>query len=115
MPPIPFRARVAPRRPRPDARRRRPLRIEGLESRVVPATLTQSGAALTYTAGAGIGNSLSVGISGSNFVFTETGETVTTSIAGASGSGTGNVSVPTTGLTSVILNLGDGTDTIAAG
>ena len=46
------------RRPlgRPSAR----LRIEDLEARDVPATVTLSGSTLTYTAGAGINNNASI-------------------------------------------------------
>ncbi|MBO0698235.1 MAG: hypothetical protein J2P46_07565, partial [Zavarzinella sp.] len=94
--------------------RARSLRIEGLESRVVPANLDLSSGTLAYAAGAGVNNNLSVTISGSNFVFTDTAETITTSIPGATGSGTNTVSVPTDGVTAITLDLADGSDTIAA-
>ncbi|MEI6234807.1 MAG: autotransporter-associated beta strand repeat-containing protein, partial [Planctomycetota bacterium] len=69
---------------------------------------------VTYTAGAGINNSLTVSVSGANFVFADSAETITTSITGASGSGTNTVNIPFTGVTALVLNLGDGSDAIPA-
>ncbi len=95
-------------------RRKRHLHLEQLETREVPATITNVSNVLNYTAGASINNNLSVTISGSNFVFHDTAETITTSISGATGSGTNTVNVPTTSITGITLNLADGADTISA-
>src|SRR5262245_9971221 len=92
--------------------RKQALRIESLEPRDVPATLDLSSNVLTFTAGAGIDNSVSVTISGNDFVITETGETIDTTIPGSTGTGTGSVTVPTAGVTGIVLNLGDGANAI---
>lgn len=101
-------------RPTSRAPRRHTLRVDEVETRELPATLSFSGGTPTYAAGAGVGNSISVSISGSNFVVTDTAETITTAIAGASGSGTNTVNVPTSGVTAVVLGLDDGSDAVAA-
>ncbi|HLX61924.1 MAG TPA: autotransporter-associated beta strand repeat-containing protein, partial [Planctomycetota bacterium] len=76
------------------------------------ASLDLNGAILTYTAGTGISNALTVSVTGSSLVFNDTAETITTGIANATGSGTNTVSIPFAGVTSLVLALGDGTDTI---
>ncbi|QEL17930.1 YDG domain-containing protein [Limnoglobus roseus] len=100
---------------RPLARKSLPqLRIENLEPRDVPAVIDLTGGVLTYTAGAGVNNSASVSISGGNFVVTDAGETIDPSgVSGATVNNPNSINVPTAGVTSVVLNLGDGTDAIA--
>lgn len=93
----------------------RALRLEVLEDRDVPAVISLASGVLTYDAGSGVDNNISVAISGTDFVFTDTAEVITTGAAGATGSGTNSVSVPTAGVTGLVLNLGDGADTIASG
>ncbi|WP_020473898.1 Ig-like domain-containing protein, partial [Zavarzinella formosa] len=101
-----------------NARRSNPsrtvLRIENLEAREVPADISFALGVLTFTAGTGINNNTSVTISGSNFVFNDTAETITSSATGASGSGTNTVTIPTTNVTGITLNLGTGADVIPA-
>src|SRR5262249_9589436 len=99
-------------KPRPPKKRRHQLSLDPLETRDLPATITNVSNVLNYNAGAGINNNLSVTVSGTNFVFNDTGETITTSISGATGSGTNTVNVPTASVTGITLNLSDGTDTI---
>src|SRR5262245_27627223 len=96
-------------------RSRKPaLRIDSLEAREVPATLELSNNVLTRTAGAVVNNSVSVTISGTDVVVADSSETIATSIAGATGSGSNSVTVPMSGVTGIVLNLGDGSDTIDA-
>ena len=104
--------RAAKRRPFRKAAR---LYVEQLEARDVPATITGT-TTLTYTAATGINNNLSVTISGANFVFNDPAETsgITTSITGSSGSGTTTVDVPTSGVTAIVLTLGNGSDAISS-
>jgi hypothetical protein len=98
----------------PDRRRR--LRFESLESREVPSTVTLTSGLLTYTAttGSSINNVVSVTISSGNFVLGDTAEFINTSISGSTGSGTNSVNIPTTGVTAIELDLGDGANTINA-
>ncbi len=75
------------------------------------AASTTGTTTLTYQA-AGISN-LSVTVSGSNFLFTDSGDSITfNSVTTAAGTA---VSVPTTGVTAIVINLADGADTISAG
>ena len=80
------------------------------------ANITEASNVVTYTAGPGINNNVSVTISGdgSNFVFNDTAEALYTTIAGESGSGTNTVDIPTTGVTGIILSLGNGADAISS-
>src|SRR5262245_19140551 len=109
MRPSRLRPRILARR----QTRQSALRSETLEPREVPAVLDLTNNVLTFPAHGGVNNNLSVAISGSNFVVTDTAETINTSISGATGSGTNSISVPTSGVTGLVLNLGDGADTIA--
>ena len=90
------------------------LRMEALEVRDVPATISLASGTLSYTAGAGVNNNTSVTISGADFIITDSAEPIDASgVAGATGSGTNTVTVPTAGVTAVALDLGDGADAIA--
>lgn len=104
------------RRPRPGTARR--LRLERMEDRAVPASLSvvdvngdASDMRLTYTADPGESNVLTVTVSGGNYVFNDPLAAGITA-AGMTGSGTPTVSVPTAGIDSIAIDLGDGADVL---
>ena len=104
------------RRPRPGVTGR--LGLERMEDRAVPAGLAivdvngdGSDMRLTYAAAPGESNVLTVTVSGGNYVFNDPLPGGITA-PGMTGDGTPTVSVPTAGIDSVAIDLGDGADVL---
>jgi autotransporter-associated beta strand protein len=74
------------------------------------------GSVLSYQTGAGFNSSLSVSVTGGNYTITDTAGPITLSAAsiaaGWTGDGTTSVTGPAAAVTSLNINLSDGTDTI---
>lgn len=98
-------------------------RVEGLEERLVPATLNIFAERfiriLTYTGDASVGNNLTVSRAGGLYTFADSSEMITLTgngTAGWTGSGTNSVSGPLTSFAaSINIALGDSTDTLNLG
>ena len=91
----------------------RPLRLDVLEDRSVPATLSLNAGVLTYDAGAGVANKLTVNYDAvtQKYGFADGGETIAlVGLAGA-GSGTNAVTLDPVAHLSVLIRLGDRGDT----
>src|SRR4051812_11693690 len=77
------------------------------------ATLDVTAGVLTYTAGAGTSNNLTISVPAASYIFTDTAETITLTAnatgAGWTGSGTNTVTGLDTSVSSMVINLGDGT------
>ncbi len=83
-----------------------------------PATILDvNNGVVTYLSAASVTNALTVSRAGGNYTFTDPSTTITLSAnalaAGWTGNGTSTVTGPTTGVTSLALNLADGADGIA--
>jgi hypothetical protein len=80
------------------------------------ATLNIAAGVLTYTAGAGVNNSLTISVVSAKYIFTESAETITllagATGAGWTGSGTGTVTGNDTSVSSIIVNVGTGTNVV---
>ena len=92
------------------------LRLERLESRLAPATLTFNNVFgigfLTYNAGSDVPNRLNLSYSGGKYTFNELGESISTSISGYSGSGSGTVTGPAADVDFIALNMGTRDDLV---
>lgn len=99
---------------KPAKHARRPLGLQALESREVPATLQILDGVLTYTAANGVANNLSVATSVVGYTFNDSSEPIHVIGLQAIGSGTNSVAVygsqvPAAGMR---INLGDRNDTL---
>ncbi len=84
------------------------LRLEGMEDRCTPATLTLTTGVLAYTAGSE-NNDFTITVSGANYVINDV-VGISAIPTGWTGVGTETVTGPTAGVSSISVNLGGGSD-----
>ncbi len=94
-----------------------PTRIEPLEARIAPATITLVAGVLTFTDVTGLVNNITLNVSGANYQIIDTGEVITlgAGTAGFTGGGTNTVLAPDASVTSLVFDLSTGSDLLAIG
>lgn len=88
--------------------------IEVLEARIAPATLDITNGIATYTAGAGQANSLTLSYAAGKYTFSDVETITATGNGAASVTNSGTMSVDFTPFsgTKIVINLGDGNDSL---